>query len=58
MNDNMFLVLNKGEWLTMKIFTEEEIDAADKRGFIATKNGVDCYVSCFIPTTLTNNNDN
>lgn len=41
------LIFNKGEWLMNPIFqwTEEEIDAADSRGFIGTKNGVDCYLA-------------
>lgn len=42
-----FLVFNKQEWLMSPLikFTEEEIDNADEKGFIATRGGVDCYLA-------------
>lgn len=48
----MFLVLNKYEWLATGWFTEEELEAADERGLIATKNGTDCYITKHIPSSL------
>lgn len=42
-----WLLFNKQEWLLNPLikFTEEEIDAADERGFIATRCGIDCYLA-------------
>lgn len=42
-----FLVFNKQEWLMSPLikFTEEEIDNADEKGFIASRGGVDCYLA-------------
>lgn len=41
------LVHNKQEWLrdSLMEWSEQEIDAADEKGLIGTKYGVDCYLS-------------
>ncbi len=43
-------IYNKSEWLNLLkgMWTEEEIDNADKNGFIGTKYGVDCYVTSMV----------
>ena len=47
---NEKLLLNKTEWLQhpMIYWSKEEIEKADKDGFIGTKNDIDCYVTTFI----------
>jgi len=44
-------VRNKSEWLSTKIFTEQEIDNANKKtGRIGMRYGEECYVSTYVPT--------
>lgn len=52
-NEPLFCVHNRHEWLSginsiMHKFTEEELQAADEKGFIKCVHGVDCYLSRFI----------
>ena len=45
--ERKWLVFNKQEWLYNPLFkwTEEELDNANDKGFIGTKDGVDCYLA-------------
>lgn len=45
--ENLCLIFNKEEWLTNPLikWTEQEIDNADKKGFIGTRYNIDCYLA-------------
>ena len=47
MKQNLYLIYPKRWWLVDPIFkwSEEDINNADEKGFIGSKNGVDCYLT-------------
>ncbi len=47
--DLPFLVFNESEWKAHGWWTEDELRAADGKGFIGMKHGVDCYLAIFLP---------
>lgn len=49
-----FLVFTRKEWIVYGWFTFEELDAADEKGFIGNRYGVDCYLNSFIPSASNN----
>lgn len=51
--ENAF-VFNRTEYLVMGLFTEQELDNADEKGFIGKKYGYDYYVSRLIPVKFEN----
>lgn len=55
--DIPFLVFNREEWLTQGMFTEDELNMADNYGFIAKKDGVNCYLARPAPMITTSQRD-